>query len=101
MSRRSASPRRTGLSPTGTIPDIPAATSIAEKNGVFSSSTPDMRRPAGVEPRTQRRGDRGTVLQVIAPAGERVLEVDTAIVDLGQRRQQLGDRQVIGEFHCA
>ena len=40
MSRASAAPRRTGLSPTGTIPDIPAATSIAEKNGVFSSSTP-------------------------------------------------------------
>ena len=27
----SASPRRTGLRPTGTIPDIPAATSMAEE----------------------------------------------------------------------
>src|SRR5581483_7084527 len=40
MSRVSAAPRRTGLRPTGMIPDIPAATNTAEKNGVFSSSTP-------------------------------------------------------------
>src|SRR5882757_2217793 len=40
MSRYSAAPRRTGLSPTGTIPVIPAATNTEEKNGVFSNSTP-------------------------------------------------------------
>src|SRR3984885_2256986 len=40
MSRRSAAPRRTELSPTGTIPVIPAATKTEEKNGVFSNSTP-------------------------------------------------------------
>src|SRR3984893_4025823 len=40
MSRRSAAPRRTGLSPTGTIPVIPAATNTEEKNGVFSNSPP-------------------------------------------------------------
>src|SRR3984885_1811846 len=40
MSRCSAAPRRTELSPTGTIPVIPAATNTEEKNGVFSNSTP-------------------------------------------------------------
>src|ERR1700730_15964568 len=40
MSRCSAAPRRTGLSPTGTTPVIPAATKTEEKNGVFSNSTP-------------------------------------------------------------
>ena len=39
-SRCSAAPRRTGFSPTGTMPVIPAAASTAEKNGVFCSSTP-------------------------------------------------------------
>ena len=39
-SRCSAAPRRTGFSPTGTMPVSAAATSTAEKNGVFCSSTP-------------------------------------------------------------
>ena len=85
MSRASASPRRTGLRPTGTIPDIPAAVSIAEKNGVFSSSTPTCGGLRRVEALTQRRRNRGTVLQMIAPAGERVFEVDAPVVDLSQR----------------
>jgi hypothetical protein len=43
--------------------------------------------------------DRGTLPHVIAPAGERVFEVDPPVVDLGQWDQQIGDREVGGVKH--
>lgn len=82
MSPASAAPRRTGLRPTGTIPDSAPATSVAEKNGVFCSNTPTCggRAGSGV-PAALRRC--GTVPDVVAPTGERVLEIDAPIVDFG------------------
>ena len=50
-----------------------------------------MRWPTRVEPRTQCRGHRGTVPEMVAPADERILEVDAPVVDIDQRRQQIGD----------
>ena len=51
----------------------------------------DVRRPVRVESLAQRGGERGAVPDVVAPADERVLEVDTAVVDVDQRDQQIGD----------
>ncbi len=64
-----------------------------EERRVFQQHT-DVRRPVRVQPLAKRRSDRGAVLHVITPTGERVLEIDTAVVDVDQRRQQIGDREL-------
>ena len=52
---------------------------------------PDVRRPARVKPRAQCRRDRSALPEMVAPADERILEVDAPIVDINQRGQQIGD----------
>ena len=73
------------------MPDIPAATNTAEKNGVFSNSTPTCGGRLGSSRCAQCRRDRGAVPEMVAPADERILEVDAPIVDIDQRGQQVGD----------
>ena len=70
MSRASAAPRRTGFSPTGTMPDSAAADQHRrEERGVLQQHT-DVGRAVGIEARLQRGSDRGAVPDVVTPAGE-------------------------------
>ncbi len=95
-----------GFSPTGTMPVRPAAARTAEKNGVFCSSTPTWGGLSGSSG-PQRGRHRGAVLEVISPAGERVLEVDTPVVDVDERcvarlrsaaRSGRGSSRGVGQF---
>ncbi len=55
-----------------------------EERRVFQQYA-DVRRLGRVQTRTQRRRNRGGVLNMIAPAGKRVFEIDPSVVDLSQR----------------
>ena len=90
MSRFSAAPRRIGLSPTGTIPVSAGCDQHCREERCVLQQHADMRRPVGVQPCAQRRRHCGAVLDVVAPAGERLLEVHTAVVDVDQRCDQRG-----------
>jgi hypothetical protein len=50
-----------------------------------------VRWPTWVEPRPKCRGHRRTVPEMVAPADERILEVNAPVIDIDQRRQQIGD----------
>ena len=91
MSRASASPRRVGFRPTTTSPASPAATSTVEKNGVLPSNTPTCGGLAGSSRARSAAARSAAGLDVVTPADEPVLGVDTAIGDVDERRQQLGD----------
>ena len=60
-----------------------------EERGVLQQHA-DVRRPSGIHAGPQRRCHRSTVGDVLTPGGERVLEVDPAVVDVDERCDERG-----------
>ena len=74
-----------GFSPTGTMPVSAAATSSDEKNGVFCSSTPDMRRAFGSSRACSAAATAAPCRMWSRQVVNDVLELHAAIVDVDQR----------------